>query len=599
MSSPEIVSCRIHPGIGITRIGNSPDEYFIGPESPGLVPPPPNGFKDGNGRIKRQAARFRIYGLNAAGEVVKELTAADAEIVWTVHLANKKGFWFGNRQALDVPGAVPLELHNPNYVGDRQNLIIDPGARSVTGINDCQSCKGGEYMGIAVPLGEIRTDKAGRLVVLGGLGNSACVTNQPFNDKGLNPGWYDDISDGPVSATVNIDGYSVPVEPAWVAVGPPDYAPGILSPVTLYDVVYELAAKQGWLTPPAEVSFTQHIYPIFHRFNQLQWVNAGFYLDYGWGAPDDFLAPQNITLLASHGVAQQPLRQRIFEKFRDPDYKETQPLALPPIYGDVFVFPADNKNPRQWLTLTRLQYGWLKAWAQGDFQEDWPGQPPPTLPLESLPVTEQPHALDQAALEHCLGGPFHPGCELTWNMRQAMLYSGAFRIKLRPADQPEPDFGDKLTPEEALSPNGPLNGSGPGDLTRWMFLPWQIDTGSCGAGYTPNVNPYLPTFWPARVPNQVLTQSHYEQAVNKQLSVTQRLKHFGLRQDWQRDFSVFLSFIERVNKFSQDWSKVGILTRQETSPGFPELPDIVYVERGNELEQTDDRHLFVDPRRYR
>ena len=34
----EIVSCIIHPGIGVARIGNSPDGYFIGPEVPGVTP---------------------------------------------------------------------------------------------------------------------------------------------------------------------------------------------------------------------------------------------------------------------------------------------------------------------------------------------------------------------------------------------------------------------------------------------------------------------------------------------------------------------------------------------------------------------------------
>ena len=30
-----IVRYAIYPGIGIARVGNSPDEYFIGPEAPG------------------------------------------------------------------------------------------------------------------------------------------------------------------------------------------------------------------------------------------------------------------------------------------------------------------------------------------------------------------------------------------------------------------------------------------------------------------------------------------------------------------------------------------------------------------------------------
>src|ERR1051325_4316727 len=51
----------IHPAIGIARVGNSPDEWFLGPEVPGPHPIPRGGFKDSAGRIKRQAARFRLY----------------------------------------------------------------------------------------------------------------------------------------------------------------------------------------------------------------------------------------------------------------------------------------------------------------------------------------------------------------------------------------------------------------------------------------------------------------------------------------------------------------------------------------------------------
>ena len=61
---------RIHPAIGIARVGDSTDEYFVGPEAPGFPPSlnrpdaphdPNAGYKDDRGRIKRQGARFRIY----------------------------------------------------------------------------------------------------------------------------------------------------------------------------------------------------------------------------------------------------------------------------------------------------------------------------------------------------------------------------------------------------------------------------------------------------------------------------------------------------------------------------------------------------------
>ena len=55
-----IVKAVIYPSIGIARVGNSPKGHFVGPE----VPEPPaaaQGFyRDDQGRLKRQAARFLI-----------------------------------------------------------------------------------------------------------------------------------------------------------------------------------------------------------------------------------------------------------------------------------------------------------------------------------------------------------------------------------------------------------------------------------------------------------------------------------------------------------------------------------------------------------
>ena len=86
----QITNYKIHPGLGIARIGNSPTEFYVGPLAPGEIPNPQGGFKDKMGRIKRQAAEFRVFGYNKDGVAVKEITADDAEIIWNVHLANRK-----------------------------------------------------------------------------------------------------------------------------------------------------------------------------------------------------------------------------------------------------------------------------------------------------------------------------------------------------------------------------------------------------------------------------------------------------------------------------------------------------------------------------
>lgn len=602
MGFGKIVQCVIHPGIGIARVGNSPNEYFIGPETPSMPPVTADGlFKDAQGRIRRQVAKFRIYGLDADGKVVKELTADDAEITWTAHLANKKAVWYDFESALDIPTAEPTTLRNAKYAGNRLDLAIDPGSRTVTGKNAQAIFDTGKFLGTTVPLGEVRTDDAGNLLVFGGFGASASPTGKPITGFN-NFEWYDDTSDGLISATVKVDGGEVPVTSAWVIVAPPDYAPGIKSIVTMYDIAYQVAVQEQWITPPSRISFTENIYPIFERFNNLQWVNNGFYLDFGWGSPGDFLSPENLSRLSSNSPEQQPLREKIFNSFRNPNYAEAEPNALPPFYGDgVANIPLDG-NPRNWLAVTQLQYDWLQRWAAGDFLPGFDPELVKPRTLDELPLADRPHALDKAALDFCLGGAFHPGCEATWPMRHASLYSAPFRIKPLPANQLERCYGPVLTPEVAVSPNGPIGGSSPGDITRWMVLPWQVDTASCGAGYDPKTNPFFPTFWPARVPNQVLPEMHYRQALNAEASETQRVKQFSLRLDWLRDLLLLTQTgqIEKINQFLADWSKVGIVTRREVPTGNSLLPPVVHVEMQNELiESPDDRFDQIHPLTYR
>jgi hypothetical protein len=166
MNLKSIVQARIHPAIGIARIGNS-DEYFIGPEVPHPTSPPPGGYRDASGRLKRQAAMFRIYGYDAHGKVVAELTSTDATIEWTVHVANKKGAWYDFDAALDLPEAQDLKSARRNAFvqgTDRDELVIDPGPRSISGANQRSTpFDTGKFLGQNVYLGELRTDAAGRL----------------------------------------------------------------------------------------------------------------------------------------------------------------------------------------------------------------------------------------------------------------------------------------------------------------------------------------------------------------------------------------------------------------------------------------------------
>lgn len=577
----------IYPGIGIARVGNSESEYFIGPESPGEVPEPEGGFKDSSGRIKRQAARFRIYGLNKAGEAVREITADEAKITWRVHLANRKAGWYEFLNAMDLGEyAKKADYRNKTIQGeDRKKLIIDPGPRSISGPGESGPTyhfDSGEFMGKAVPLGELRTDEKGRLLVLGGYGNSASYTGSQATTFANNDGWHDDLSDGPVRATVSIDGNEHEAEPAMVAVTPPNYGQGLYGVVTMYDVVYDLFCqdKKWKIEPPARPSFWRDIYPIFDRLVANQWVNSGVNFLFGGGSPSDLTSPELLDKLSDPSKDHKSLRTYYFQWFRDPSEAtmEEEPVKIPPFYGDAFGdYPGLGMDG---LSVTRIQYGWLKQWAAGDFDAD-PGDRQASSKLEDYPIDQQPRALDRANLESCLGGPFHPGIEMTWTLRVASMWKEAFRLNILPEEvAPRDDYGMILTPEVALGPGGVVEASGPGTLTWWMGVPWQTDGASCLSGYELGTYLSLPSFWAARVPNQVMSERSYERFIDEGLPLGQRMKHLYYRLDWLRYFGP--SYKKRINDNVANWYKLGIISEKQ-APGDHEksgLPARLWVETG-------------------
>jgi hypothetical protein len=468
---------RIHPAIGVARLGDSPDRYFVGPEAPGVLPvlnepdspPSPTATrKDDQKRIKRQGARFRVYEYSrddsGALTGVREITAADAEIEWRVHLANRKAAApvfptapGGNRRNLGIP---------------ESDLVIDAGEQTISGASQGMRRLSGTFLGtVTVALGDLLTDGAGRLIVLGGFGVSQSVppglqiTNFANNDR-----WCDDATDGPVHATVRLKGAPATVHatPAWVVVSPPDFAPPIQNIISLYDVVWDIAVglHPSLADPTAAISFTNDVYPILSRVVNTHWVDANARRGHGAGRRGDFLADALLPLLSDNDPSESSeawdRRNGVFTRIRPPaglspppnvDGDEDMPLLLG---GDV---PG---------TLTRAQFRLMERWASGDFIADWTGQPPARPALEQLPAQEQPQALDRAALEACVGAAFFPGIEIGRIMRQPSTYDPALPFRI----------------SQTIPPGG---------LTAGMAVPWQADFVACGNGW-----------WPAQRPNQVL-----------------------------------------------------------------------------------------------
>jgi hypothetical protein len=196
-------------------------------------------------------------------------------------------------------------------------------------------------------------------------------------------------------------------------------------------------------------------------------------------------------------------------------------------------------------------------------------------------VVRQPPSLDQAALDACLGDAFAPGCELPWIMRRAILWHRPYRIKVR--SRPEPSFGAVLTPPEATSRSGPLNGSIPGALTRWLAVPWQTDSVDCRSGYRPQIDPYLDTFWPARVPNHVLTRRDYAIVMDKRRSLASRRAAFRRRRDWLRGM-VTANRTATLNRMVDRWHGMGFVVARP-GPGDGGFPDTILVEVRRRLRQ--------------
>jgi hypothetical protein len=485
------ISYEIHPAIGIARVGSSrlrgPEGYFFGPE-PDLEPP--RKYRDPDGDLKRQAARFRLF--RCVRDDRRQLIGS-AEIdfrsvrrlSWTVHLVNRKGA--ARRRYQSGPG------YRNHATGDEladSALIIDPGPLSVCTAGERRDFDSGRFRSTIVPLGEILMEASGSLVVLGGYGlagsDPARLRLDP--DKGHradNDDWFDDTSDGPVSVTIEFWDGSSAESHAWVIVGPPDYAPGITNQVTLYDVISDLAVRRRLISDPAEPpgrpSFTRHIRPIFARAMGYRWVNRAANFGsgdgsngHGDGGSGDF--SKMWSALSDPSSRSAELRGSIAARLRDPHRSarrpDLHPLALiPRLMGP----RGPESGPGNVLRLTQTQYKIMQAWARGDFLADH-SDPGPSDEL-------LPDGLDRMALEACVGGTLNPGIE-------------ANGVILMDAGRYEEGEPFRLSPTAVR----------PGQVTEYNAVPWQADFPSCRWQESDGPWPMRLGWWPAQRPDDVFRE---------------------------------------------------------------------------------------------
>lgn len=549
---------RLHPTINFARVGTSED-YYLSPETSAGLPaevgdtvgglPIRRGtehepitsedLRDCDGNLLRQAARFRIYAYDfeapdtyPAGEAVEILpgsTLADGrvvkDIVWTVHLANKKANAYNVVPSMGLQayanGQVP-QIRNPGTYGTPdcparlRQLVIDPGPRAISSsAPEVVSFDAGtpatysdgtgaiseqpaypksfpkdsnshlfEPSGPLETLGELTTDARGRLLVLPARGRTAAQYDEygdpiPLTGDLNNTGWFDDAADGPVSATIVFaDGSAAEAFGAWVVCGDPAYAPQIRNVVSVWDDVYDAWIRELDLRPEIyshrqfnpgyRPSFAADISPIFRAAALQRWTA---------NLPD--LAIHAHDAVAAIGAGDDPDRTIMagLAYVRNPNEAAELSVGVP-------LMPLSlGEAGTDFLAVSRTQYFFLEQWSKNRFEADGGARLGPG------------EYLDMASLSNCLGGRYVPGIEVSYPVRQPDMYQrdwrtsgcGPFRVKPKPLDYGKATTGTPFLSGGWIPLHDMNDGLEPGDMTKFMSVPWQTDYNSCSI-HQPSIN---------------------------------------------------------------------------------------------------------------
>ncbi|NRA11274.1 MAG: hypothetical protein HRT57_04885, partial [Crocinitomicaceae bacterium] len=611
---------RIHPAIGIARVGNS-EEFYLGPETMAgmegetdsdpmgglpIVPGTENQtitsdhIRDNDGQLKRQAARFKIYDYSDS-DISKYPTGAGTEIkvgsvinvdgspktvssiMWQVHLANKKSnSWIEPKQGvsaydnatqqtpivrnIDFPSLPKMvegedqTCTNSQDVLDsnlrREKLVIDAGPLVVqygetesvafTAAQQNQYIASGSVItDVTYPtqfpvypdgldktekiesLGDMHTDDQGRLIVVGAYGKAS-----GFEDAGVysdsvdlnnavnNDGWYDDTADGPVTAIIVLDDGAETLEvqgSAWVITSDPSYAPQVPNVVSLWEDQYNAWVEKFDLEPSMfdpknttpitkeddpfylglgynpdyQPDYNNQIRPILNAAHLQKWATN--LVSAGQGAHDT---------VGQQGV--KPEWTQIMSYLRNPNIpnneNEQNGTRMPLSLGDSVLDDPSNPESRvqDFLAFSRTQYFLMYQWLV-------------TQNAKEGTILGAGEKLDRNILANCLGGRFSPGIEMTFIVRNVELYknwiedgqhtaAGPFRINMEQMDYSNlesPALGVGFTPDNVT----PVE---PGDICKFMSIPWHTDYNSCATHTTGNDQSMMTYWsWPAQRPDAV------------------------------------------------------------------------------------------------
>jgi len=539
------------------------------------------------------------------------------------------------KELVNNPPAVSVDETNTRQVIPGQFPNPGPGSESLL-------AKSLGAPPAQVDLGTLEYD-GGTLIFYAADGVSASLNPSDLNtDFADNSNWFDDICDGRITASITSRSTGVThhlddaESAAWVVTAPPDYAPQIQPISTLYDII----CGTGTNKYVPEFSL---VFPLLYRLYRMQWVNLGDFLAPSFREVIDKLIDEGKFkyLFQKHPKGEAyAVREKVFSLFRNPAYPVvnepiipsssttgienrgvgTHPLMLPYYPGDGVNYPG---SPAQWFAIPPLLYEQLEKWKDGEFKQT---RLPVSGELNMDAIGEvfrqkyldaakderkRPLLMTRAILETLYGGGFHPGVELTWPMRHNLIYAenrevyedvaqnfGLFGLReirinaATPAEQQNiyyNDFGfqmDSVDIRESMDPGNKkhwLWKITPGDLTKWMGIPWQSDAGSCQAVYVDKQYP-IPAWWAANLPVHVLPQEIYYKLQDPGILDDTKKNIFANREDWLHTANTgFIGYhaeggyMNGLINMVYEWNKIGMVTGRELNLRIDGIPRRVYV----------------------
>jgi L-lysine epsilon oxidase C-terminal domain/L-Lysine epsilon oxidase N-terminal len=396
------------------------------------------------------------------------------------------------------------------------------------------------------------------------------------------PGWWDDTCGGEIDVTVTLkdgtvlstrdnvksatdEGTRNPHAGAWIVTAPPKFAPHMYHVVSILDRVYE-AFPEAYPYAKQKTNFYRDVYPILAKAVNYGWVSAeaaGVTPEtkdaaHGPKQPGDLLSNDYMPAFIDPSEDSKPTRHMVYDvmrhapgkrgrlvdsllpappqrptSWRNEEFKRAEEdFKMPKLWGSGGK-PLQNQQlgnslPDQFLSLTDWQLDHLREWADGSFEVGALQKP---VPLEQLPLAEQPHALDSSALEPTIGGGFHPGIEFPYLILYQENFAEAFRV------------------------NKDIE---PGSLAAYMSSPWQGDFWSCNVAW-----------WPTQRPDIVFEYDQKNQ--------TRTYK------EWFRGYDSNgepLSSTDGYNQMVYAWSKLGMVLPIKAQDGefLKDNGEIVFVE---------------------